>query len=194
MDMSLSSHGQVDEEQLVACCLRGENRAWETIFRVYHPQLVSIIKFLMHGAGAAEQAEEIAAAIWSSLCNDNYSRLRQYDARTGRLLVYLAKFARREIWRSRRSEMKRHTRESKAARPEERWEEADGGLVLQEFIATLTRREREFFQSDLVGSSEAMGGFRASTANRWQLRSRILKKLRKYMIGVRGPMDTPRAE
>lgn len=194
MHMSLSSQAEIDDGQLVERCLRGEDRAWEMIFRLYHPQLVSIIRYLMHGAGATEQAEEIAAAIWSSLCNDDYRRLRQYDARTGRLLFYLARIARREIWRNRRSEMKRHTRESRVARSEMSWEEADRGIVLEEFMATLTRREREFLLSDLVGSSKDRAGRSDSMANRWQLRSRVLKKLRKYLVGVRGPKEPPRAE
>ena len=45
-----------EEERLVARCLRGEDTAWETMFHLYHPQLVSIIQVLMHGEGATEQA------------------------------------------------------------------------------------------------------------------------------------------
>ena len=84
-------------------CLRGEDTAWQTMFRLYHPQLVSIIKCLMHNESGIEQAEEIAAAVWSSLCSEAYTRLRQYDPRAGRLLVYLASMARKEIWRGRRA-------------------------------------------------------------------------------------------
>ena len=61
--MNLSSLSRDEEERLVARCLRGE--------------------------GAMEQAEEIAAAVWSSLCGEAYTRLRQYDLRAGRLLTYL---------------------------------------------------------------------------------------------------------
>ena len=100
--MYRSSISPYEEERLVARCLCGEDTAWETMFHLYHPQLVSIIKAMMHGEGAMEQAEEIAAAVWSSLCSEAYTRLRQYDPRVGRLLGYLASMARREIRRGRR--------------------------------------------------------------------------------------------
>ncbi len=93
-----------DEERLVARCLRGEASAWEMMFNLYHPQLVSIIKAMMHGEGAAEQAEEIAAAVWSSLCSEAFTRLRHFDPHVGRLLGYLANMARSEIRKGRRSQ------------------------------------------------------------------------------------------
>jgi hypothetical protein len=180
--MHLSSHPRSEEERLVARCLRGEDTAWETMFHVYHPQLVSIIKALMRGEGAVEQAEEIAAVVWSSLCSEADSRLRQYDARAGRLLVYLASMARREIWTGRRSERNRHLRECMAARKEATWDDTGRGLVIQEFLATLTPREREFFESDLLKQSKVTFRSGASTANGWQLRSRVLKKFRRYLF------------
>ena len=100
--MNLSSLSRDEEERLVARCLRGEDAAWEMMFHLYHPKLVPIITALMHGEGAMEQAEEIAAAVWSSLCSEAYTRLRQYDPRAGRLLAYLASMARSEIRRARR--------------------------------------------------------------------------------------------
>ena len=72
------SFSPYEEERLVARCLRGEDTAWEMMFHLYHPQLVSIITAMMHGEGAMEQAEEIAAAVWSSLCSEAFTRLRQY--------------------------------------------------------------------------------------------------------------------
>jgi hypothetical protein len=73
--MYRSSISPYEEERLVARCLRGEDTAWEMMFHLYHPQLVSIITGFMHGKGAMEQAEEIAAAVWSSLCSEAYTRL-----------------------------------------------------------------------------------------------------------------------
>ena len=99
--MHRPSFSPYEEERLVARCLRGEDTAWEMMFHLYHPQLVSIITAMMHGEGAMEQAEEIAAAVWSSLCSEAYTRLRQYDPRAGRLLAYLASMARSEIRRAR---------------------------------------------------------------------------------------------
>ena len=99
--MHRPSFSPYEEERLVARCLHGEDTAWEMMFHLYHPQLVSIITAMMHGEGAMEQAEEIAAAVWSSLCSEAYTHLRQYDPRAGRLLAYLASMARSEIRRAR---------------------------------------------------------------------------------------------
>ena len=106
--MYQSSHCPYEEERLVAQCLRGDVTAWKTMFDLYHPPLVSIIKILMHGESGVEQAEDIAAAVWSSLCSEAYIRLRRYDPKAGRLLTYLAAMARREIWRERRAKRSRY--------------------------------------------------------------------------------------
>ena len=90
-----------EEERLVARCLQSEDTAWETMFHLYHPKLVFVIKSMIQGESGMEQAEEIAASVWSSLCSEGYSRLRRYDPHAGRLLGYLACLARREIWRAR---------------------------------------------------------------------------------------------
>ena len=95
--MYQSSHCPYEEERLVGSVFRGDVTAWKTMFDLYHPPLVSIIKILMHGESGVEQAEDIAAAVWSSLCSEAYIRLRRYDPKAGRLLTYLAAMARREI-------------------------------------------------------------------------------------------------
>jgi len=182
MNLNWPSLALSEEERLVARCLRGEDTAWETMFHLYHPQLVSIIQALMQGEGATEQAEEIAAAVWSSLCSEAYTRLRQYDPRAGRLLGYLASMARREIQRGRRSQRNRHFRECMAARKEATSDEIGRGLIIQEFLATLTRREREFCVSDLLKQSKPTVPSAVSLVNGWQLRSRILKKFRTYFL------------
>ncbi len=180
--MQLSSLSRDEEERLVARCLRGEDAAWEMMFHLYHPQLLSIIRVLMRGEGAMEQAEEIAAAVWSSLCSEAFTRLRQYDPRAGRLLGYLASMARIEIRRGRRSKRNRYSRECMAARKEAISDEIGRSLVIQEFLATLTRREREFCLSDLLKQSKPTVRSEVSLANRWQLRSRVLKKFRTYIL------------
>jgi ECF sigma factor len=180
-----------EEERLVARCLRGDDTAWDTMFRCYHPRLVSIIKGLMHGEGAMEQAEEIAAVVWSSLCSEAYTRLRQYDPRAGRLLGYLASMARREIQRGRRSKRSRQSRECIAARKEATSDQIERGLIMQEFLTTLTRREREFCLSDLLKQSKPTVRSEVSLANGWQLRSRVLKKFRTYFLQDNSSPDNP---
>jgi hypothetical protein len=173
-----------EEERLVAGCLRREERAWETMFRLYHPRLVSIIGALIqHGEGAIEQAEEIAAVVWSSLCCDAEAPLGHYDAQGGRLLGHLTRLARRELWRGRRSDRSRIYRECKAARLEATVDDISGGLDIQDFLATLTRREREFFFTHLMRQSTHTVPSDLSSTNGWQLRCRVLKKFRRFFFG-----------
>jgi DNA-directed RNA polymerase specialized sigma24 family protein len=180
--MQRSSQPKSEEERLVARCLRGEDRAWRTLFRRYHPQLVSIIKCLMHNESGVEQAEEIAAAVWSSLCAEAYIRLREYDPRAGRLTVYLASIARKEIWTGRRSERNRYARECKVARKEATPDESSRGVEIQEFLTTLTRREREFCLSILLKQPRLTTRSGVTSSNQWQIRSRIQKKFRNYFL------------
>jgi DNA-directed RNA polymerase specialized sigma24 family protein len=170
----------IDEERLIERCVRDDPTAWQLLFQTYHPKLLFLIKSMMGDGSSNEQAEEVAAAVWSSLCGEGYSRLRQYNPRAGRLLPYLAGLARREIWRGRRSDRSRHLRECRAARKEATRDEIGRGLALNEFLATLTRREREFCLSHLLPPTEMTAPIVLSASNGWQLRSRVLKKFRTY--------------
>jgi hypothetical protein len=172
----------IDEERLIERCLRGDPTSWQILFQTYHPKLLFIIKSMMGSESSNEQAEEVAASVWSSLCSEEYSRLRQYNPRVGRLLAYLAGLARREIWRGRRSDRSRHLRECRAARKEATPDEIDRGLTFNEFLATLTRREREFCLSQLLPSTEVTAPPALSASNGWQLRSRVMKKFRTYFL------------
>ena len=180
--MRCSVQQSFDDVQLIARCLEGEDAAWEAMFHRYHPRLVSIIGSLIRGESGEEQAEEIAAAVWYTLCSQAYSRLRHYDQREGRLLGYLVGMARREIQQQRRAERNRHTRECKVARSEATTEEISRYLLMQEFLATLTRREREFCLSDLMNPSRRMAQPRFTPANACQLRHRVLKKFRSFFF------------
>jgi len=169
-----------EEERLIARCLQGENIAWDTMFSLYHPRL-SLISFIECGCDK-ERAEEIAAAVWYSLCSRACSPLQRYDPQAGRLLDYLAGIARREIWKERRAKLNRHSRECKVARAESTLDQNDRRLIVDEFLATLTRREREFCLSDLLNQDEHKAKPAISLANRWQLRSRVLKKFRAFLF------------
>ena len=178
--MEQACYPLAEEERLVARCLREDAAAWQSLFQLYNPKLLIIIKFLMGNGSGTDQAEEIAAAVWSSLCSERYSLLRRYDPQAGRLLNYLAAMARREIWRERRSKRSRYSRECSVARKEATWEEVGRGLALAEFLATLTGREREFCLSELLSQTETTVRSPISATNRWQLRSRVLKKFQTY--------------
>ena len=171
-----------DEAGLIAKCLQGDNTAWEAMFRANHPRLVLIIKSMIQDKSGTEQAEEVAAAVWCSLCKEAYSRLRRYDAKAGGFLSYLVWIARREIWRKRRAEQRRHRRECRVARSEATLDEPDRGLAMEEFLDTLTRREREFCMSGLMNLPERTASMQISPTCKWQLRSRVLKKFETHFL------------
>lgn len=178
--MLQAQHGLMELEDLISRCLGGDDDAWCAIFDRYHPHLVPYVRYLLQGAGGLEQAEEIAAAVWSSLLTDDYQRLRRYDPKAGNFLRYLGLLARGEIWRWRRSVRSRQARENRAARRESTTEQCERGIVIQEFLETLTPREREFCLAYLL--NEVDPGLRCefTSANGWQLRCRVLKKFRMY--------------
>ena len=171
-----------DEKELIKLCLLRDPNAWQTLFQTYQPRLLSLIKLMLGSKSDTEQAEEIASAVWLVLCGEGYSRLRQYESGTGRLLTYLAVLARHEIWRARRSERSRVLRESRVARNEATRDEVSRGLDLSEFLTTLTRREREFCLRELLEPHNSSDAPSFSTTNGWQLRCRILKKFRAYFL------------
>jgi len=168
-------------DQIIMRCLRKDELAWEAMFVRFHHKLLCYIKFLMHGAGGDEQAEEIAAAVWSSLCGEDYSRLRRYNPESGGFLRYLALLARGEVWRWRRADGNRLSRECRAARRESVACECERGIQMREFLATLTRREREFCLGHLLNETDPISRREISDANEWQLRSRVKKKLIMYL-------------
>ena len=171
-----------EEEGLVARCLRGEDTAWEVMFRLYHPRLVSIIKAEMNWHCSTDQAEEIAASIWCSLCSETYSRLRRFDPQVGGLLTYLRALGRREIWKRTREEKNRRSRERRSARSEAATDDIEHAIVVKEFLDILTCREREFCKSYLMKQLGDSGQSVVSSTNCWKLRSRVLKKFLTFIL------------
>jgi RNA polymerase sigma factor (sigma-70 family) len=169
------------ERLLVERCINGEKAAWESLFHHHQPRLLAIIEgYLGHRAECGDlNAEEIAATVWYSLVVGENARLRRYDPSRGAgLLTYLAALARREIWKRYRRVQNRHSRETRAARSETTKEDAAWcNLLLQEFLRTLTRREREFCVDYLLSTGDESGRPGISAQNVWQLRSRIMRKL-----------------
>jgi hypothetical protein len=178
--MPLNIPKPLDEVRLIARCLHGEESAWVSLFRNYHPPLLLIVRSFLRREGRAEQAEEITANVWCSLCSETYVRLRRYDPQKARFLGYLVGIARFEILSGRRADRNRYLRECRVARHEATFDEADWRLMMQEFLSTLTHREREFCLTDLMRLEAAEGARDFSETNAWKLRSRVLKKFEKY--------------
>lgn len=170
-----------EEQRLIARCMLGEEEAWATVFQLYHPRLIHYIEYLTR-VGDREQAEEVAAAVWCSLCGGMASVLKRYDPKAGGLLRCLKYLARGVLLRRRRTERRERIRECKAARSEAMRGDVGYGIMVQEFLATLTRREREFCLSILLSVAEVDRSRAISGSNEYTLRSRIMKKLRIYMV------------
>lgn len=172
-----------EERRLIAGCMLGEDEAWETIFRDYHPRLISYLNFLTRmWGGDREQAEEVAFSIWCGLYDGTARFLRKYDPAAGDLLRFIKNEARGMLGRRRRSELRGRRRECAAARVEATRDDVGYGLMVEEFLATLTRREREFCLSILLSAPEVDAIRPISETNEYVLRCRIMKKLRTYMI------------
>jgi DNA-directed RNA polymerase specialized sigma24 family protein len=179
--------GAAEDRRLVEQCLAGDEAAWDELYRRHHPILLRIIKALLFSkTGRADLVEEIAARVWFSLVSENGRRLGLYDAGQGcRLITFLAAMARNEILQHIRAERRRRIREQFASQPESvspllnDWQ---GKNLVEEFVKTLTPREREFFRSNLLNISSDAPNF--TTSNSWQLKHRVHRKLKFFIRDV----------
>lgn len=176
------------ERCLVDRCLAGETGAWDELYLLYHDLLLTTIR-LMFGPRRWDPnlVEEVAAQVWYAVVSNDAELLAQFDPDRGvRLITYLATIARSKASTMFRSEKRRRSREWQAHQVRVPAASEQGEfphLQFDEFRSTLTARERDFFDAELMGTDleEAAESFTA--AHRWQLRSRIQVKLRHYVYG-----------
>jgi DNA-directed RNA polymerase specialized sigma24 family protein len=178
-----------NDRELVRRCLDGDVNAWEAMFQSCQPRLLATIRSLLRKYGRnASLAEEIASRVWFSLIGGEESLLERYDASRGcRLTTFFAALARYELLEYWRSERRRRDREQTAAdrRPVPTAKKSESFPVMwSEFVETLSRREREFLQDVLLKSDAKPANGNAcpqlTQVNLWQLRSRVLAKLKRY--------------
>jgi DNA-directed RNA polymerase specialized sigma24 family protein len=173
------------DRQLVDRCLAGDSKAWEEVYFQFHDRLLASIRNML-GAHRADPnlVDEIAARVWYAVVANDSRLLARFQPQRGcRLSTFLATIARGQAVAVLRSERRRRDRELVVSRadvqsPEESLENM---LVqLDEFLGTLTRRERQFCAEILLELTDGSDG-EFSQANAWQLRSRISSKLRKFV-------------
>jgi len=134
--------------------------------------------------------EEIAARVWHSVVAQGYRLLDKFDAKRGcRLITFVASLADKEILRFYRAERRMRSRNliaGKSLTTNGRTSPRDLMAELQEFLETLTGREREFCEHYLLSrtngqptNGQATNGL--TNANLWQLRHRVLNKLNVYV-------------
>jgi DNA-directed RNA polymerase specialized sigma24 family protein len=173
------------DRDLVVRCLRGDVVAWQEMYQVCQPQLLITVRSLLKPSGGnLNLAEEIASRVWLSLVNTNGNLLKRYDAHRGcRLTTFIAALARNELLEYWRAERRLRSREQDAIRrrPKVRPAEMDSfNVIWEEFVETLTQREREFLEQVLLAPPSQSQGKKISQTNLWQLRSRVLAKLKHY--------------
>lgn len=184
-DLGQSCRSAEKDRELVDRCLSGESRAWEELYLQFHDRLLASIKSLL-AAGRADPnlVDEIAARVWYAVVADNAKLLARFQPQRGcRLTTFLAAIARGQAVEIFRSERRRRGRELVASLdrlPAE--DHLDNTLAeLDEFLDTLTPRERGFCAEILLQMAATEGQY--SPANAWQLRSRIQRKLRRFLLG-----------
>lgn len=176
------------DRRLIDRCRAGEIAAWEQLYRQCHGPLLLAIKIFLGRYSAGEDlAEEIAARVWLNLVDDHGALLDRFDAERGcRLTTFLAALAKRDVLRYLRGERRRQAREN-ASRPSAGSQralppppDAAFSMALDEFLDTLSLRERQFCEAYLLANAaDAADDY--SATNRWQLCHRVRRKLLEFL-------------
>jgi hypothetical protein len=177
------------DARLVKRCLAGEVAAWEELYSQCHePLLLSIAVMLGLGLEDPNLVDELAARVWYALIKDDAKLLAKYDSRRGaQLITFLCTAAKSEVTHYFRAERRREKRERIALHGKSAHhcdDELQTAASLAEFLPTLSRREREYYDDHLLGypgngDSSAAGTFSLSNAR--QLKHRIRGKLLMFL-------------
>lgn len=173
------------ETVIIAKCLTGDGAAWQEFYSRYRKSLLdSIHKQLGVKASNTDLVEEIAARVWYSLVCRDYRRLRAYEKGRAGFKTYLASLARQQVRLYYREKQRQRRREVPLA-------DSDNGCggcadwppaaTQEEFIATLSRREKQYFEQHLLGNAVETESASLSVANRWKLRQRVFDKLKAFL-------------
>jgi len=142
------------DSDLIACCLAGDDRAWQTLFD-RHQRALTITVARMLGRKTSRldpHVEEVAADVWLELWKYGARLLRYYDARRGSFRTFLGLAARRQIGRL-------VGRWQQQAARQDPWPDEEpvspaaalmpAGLWREEWWASLTPGERRFVRQCL---------------------------------------------
>jgi len=171
--------------ELIARCRAGEESAWSELYGQLHDPLRRTIRWSL-GPGPAESAlvEELAAHVWYVLWRDRRKILNRFDpARDGSLTTYLSGVARLEVMQQMRSRRRRKARELGRGIETLRRDNVSAleiGVLLNEFAATLSDREKQFLEDYLLSIPDRNGNgdrLRLSGVNVRQMRHRLRRKL-----------------
>ena len=171
---------------LVKRCVAGEVQAWEILYNQCHEPLLFSIEVMLGPASADKNlVDELAARVWYTLIKDDAKLLSKYDSRRGaQLITFMMPIAKSELSRYFRDEKRREKRERIALAGKSPHDSGQADLSLAEFLPTLTRREREYYNDYLLGypiDGEGSSGGTFSLSNARQLRHRIRSKLMRFL-------------
>lgn len=179
------SHAVQQDQRLVQACISGDSTAWAQLYDKFHCRLVASIRAFLGRAGQDRHlVEEISARVWYSLVKNKFELLGRFDqARGCRLSTFLSVIGKSEARVLLRSERRRKTREGVASRRESVNAGLEWNSLLndEDFLATLSPRERSFYFDILMAASPTAARDELYTQdNQWQLRHRVRKKLEQY--------------
>jgi DNA-directed RNA polymerase specialized sigma24 family protein len=157
---------------LVAQCLTGDKAAWHRLYVGHYRLLAGQVRWMLErDAGvAAEVAHDVLVSLWLNDCR----RLRAFDPARGRLRTYLFVLARQAVWLVRRSRVRRLA----AVLPPEDLETicvpaAPWDDSVEEFLATLSERNRAFFRWQYLDGPDAPCPEQFAPANVRKRRQRL---------------------
>jgi DNA-directed RNA polymerase specialized sigma24 family protein len=172
----------ITDRLLAKRCLAHDDAAWQQLYDRYEPVLARFISRLLYsGAVDGNSPADIAHDVLTSLCDDNYRRLRRYKAGRRPLLVYLCVLARQRVQALLRRERCRKKHEVCLAD----YDPPDPGITvafleagLQAVSEALTRQELKYYQQKLLGNREQTAPATFTRANAKKLRQRVKAKAR----------------
>jgi DNA-directed RNA polymerase specialized sigma24 family protein len=183
-------HNNVDAaRQIVKRCLAGDERAWERLYRRFHPRLRKAIELRLGSDGRdVDAVEEIASRVWYALLRDDCRLLASYDADRGTPLdAFLIGLARIETTRyvnQERGSMSKEFIRWRRALQEQRVSDWEVILMMNEFVSTLTANGKEHLEGVLAAPAETESagdpGNLSPCALR-QRRHRLRRKLKEFL-------------
>jgi DNA-directed RNA polymerase specialized sigma24 family protein len=181
------------DARLAARCLAGEVVAWEELYSLHHPRLLTFIRQRL-GPGKSDPnlVDEITARVWYALVADDGKLLERYDPERGaRLITFLYTLAKGILSNNHRSEHRRRKRELLALTAKSRGYATNTGetdAMFAEFRETLTPHENDFMEKQLMAeNSEGMIAAKeqpqkpVNRAASWQSTHRIYRKLLTFL-------------
>jgi RNA polymerase sigma factor (sigma-70 family) len=179
------------DQELVRRCLAEDAEAWAILFRTYHRLMVSRLVRTLHGYGfaagaAADLAQEVAAEVWLKLMANDRRRLRSFDPRRGRFGTYLVAVARRQLIHVGMRLRQQSAREKPVLDHVDlrcQAGELSFDTWIEEFLPRLSRRERVYFQQELLGRLDTGQVASFTTGSAWKLKSRVFRKLAAFLDG-----------